>query len=99
MQFTALSTLAFADITTAQRSSSSTLSSMLQQVAMLLGVAVAAAVLNISQLLHGTPTLLLDDFRAAFIVIGLIALLSSFSFLKLDAHAGAEVSGHRPVTA
>jgi EmrB/QacA subfamily drug resistance transporter len=99
MQFTALNTLAFADITTAQRSSSSTLSSMLQQVSMLLGVAVAAAVLNISQLLHGTPTLLLDDFRAAFIVIGLIALLSSFSFLKLDAHAGAEVSGHRPATA
>jgi EmrB/QacA subfamily drug resistance transporter len=99
MQFTALNTLAFADITTAQRSSSSTLSSMLQQVAMLLGVAVAAAVLNISQTLHGTPTLLLDDFRAAFIVIGLIALLSSFSFLKLDAHAGAEVSGHRSATA
>ncbi|TJV67848.1 MAG: Flp pilus assembly protein CpaB, partial [Mesorhizobium sp.] len=43
MQFTALNTLAFADIASAQRSSAATLSSMLQQVAMVFGVAVAAA--------------------------------------------------------
>ena len=42
MQFTALNTLAFADVVVAQRSSAATLSSMLQQVAMLFGVAVAA---------------------------------------------------------
>ncbi|TIM64318.1 MAG: DHA2 family efflux MFS transporter permease subunit, partial [Mesorhizobium sp.] len=50
MQFTALNTLAFADIASAQRSSAATLSSMLQQVAMLFGVAVAAALLNLSQI-------------------------------------------------
>ncbi|MEC5384327.1 MFS transporter [Uliginosibacterium sp. H3] len=99
MQFTALNTLAFADVTAAQRSSASTLSSMLQQVSMLLGVAVAAAVLNASQSLHATPVLTLVDFRAAFIVIGLIALVSACSFLKLERHAGAEVSGHRPAAA
>jgi EmrB/QacA subfamily drug resistance transporter len=99
MQFTALNTLAFADVTAAQRSSASTLSSMLQQVSMLLGVAVAAAVLNLSQSLHATAVLTLVDFRAAFIVVGLIALISACSFLKLGHDAGAEVSGHRRATA
>ncbi|TIU03393.1 MAG: MFS transporter, partial [Mesorhizobium sp.] len=50
MQFTALNTLAFADVASSQRSSAATLSSMLQQVAMLFGVAVAAALLNLSQI-------------------------------------------------
>ncbi|TIM17693.1 MAG: DHA2 family efflux MFS transporter permease subunit, partial [Mesorhizobium sp.] len=55
MQFTALNTLAFADIDAAQRSSAATLSSMLQQVAMLFGVAVAAAILNLSQIARDRP--------------------------------------------
>ncbi|RUT89150.1 DHA2 family efflux MFS transporter permease subunit, partial [Mesorhizobium sp. M7A.T.Ca.US.000.02.1.1] len=57
MQFTALNTLAFADIDAAQRSSAATLSSMLQQVAMLFGVAVAAAILNLSQIARDRPAL------------------------------------------
>lgn len=95
MQFTALNTLGFADIAPAQRSSASTLSSMLQQVSMLLGVAVAAAVLNLSGMLRagaGTP---LADFRWAFLVVGAIGMAASLRFLVLPHDAGAEVSGHR----
>jgi EmrB/QacA subfamily drug resistance transporter len=95
MEFTALNTLAFADINPAQRSSASTLSSMLQQVSMLLGVAVAAAVLNVSTALHGAGNPALTDFRWAFVLIGIIGIVSSLRFLQLHPEAGAEVSGHR----
>lgn len=94
MQFTALNTLAFADIGGAQRSSAATLSSMLQQISMLFGVAIAAAVLNLSQIARGEEAPDLVDFRIAFIAIGLIGLVASFRFMVLPPSAGAEVSGH-----
>ncbi|MER9619180.1 DHA2 family efflux MFS transporter permease subunit [Mesorhizobium sp. M0207] len=94
MQFTALNTLAFADVASQQRSSAATLSSMLQQIAMLFGVAVAAALLNLSQIARGAAALDLVDFRLAFVAIGAIGLVASCRFLALPKAAGAEVSGH-----
>lgn len=96
MQFTALATLTFADIEPPLRGSSSTLSSMLQQLSIGLGIALAAVLINVSQNLRGADRLALPDFRLAFIVVGLIAVAASALFLRLDADAGAEVSGHRP---
>ena len=96
MQFTALNTLAFADISAAQRSSAATLSSMLQQISMLFGVAVAAAVLNLSQIGRGASELDLVDFRIAFLMVGGIGLVAVLRFLVLPPTAGAEVSGHSP---
>lgn len=96
MQFTALNTLAFADIGAQQRSSAATLSSMLQQMAMLFGVAVAAAILNLSQIARSRSVLDLVDFRIAFLIIGVIGLVASFRFLALPPTAGGEVSGHSP---
>lgn len=95
MQFTALNTIAFADITAAQRSSASSLSSMLQQVSMLLGVALAATVLNVAQALRDGASLALADFRAAFVVVGAVGLVASLRFLTLAPDAGDEVSGAR----
>lgn len=95
MQFTALATLTFADIEPKLRGSSSTLSSMLQQVSIGLGIALAAVLINVSQSFRGGERLALVDFRFAFVVVGLIALAASALFLRLDLGAGAEVSGHR----
>jgi len=94
MQFTALNTLAFADIGAPQRSSAATLSSMLQQVSMLFGVAVAAAILNLSQIVRREAAPDLVDFRITFLAIGLVGLVAAMRFLVLPANAGAEVSGH-----
>jgi len=100
MQFTALATLAFADIDGERRSSASTLSSMFQQVAMVFGVALAAAILNLSQLARGAAALELGDFRVAFLVVGAICVAASLQLLMLQRDAGAEVSGHgRPQAA
>lgn len=97
MQFTALTTIAFADVTPAQRSAATTISAMLQQLAQLLGVAVAAAVIRLSAALfpEAAGGGMLVDIRAAFLCIAAIGLVSALRFLALPAGAGAEVSGHR----
>lgn len=67
---------------------------MLQQIAMLFGVAVAAAILNLSQVMRDRPALDLVDLRVAFVVIGAIGLVAALRFLVLPPGAGVEVSGH-----
>jgi EmrB/QacA subfamily drug resistance transporter len=95
MQLTALNTLAFADVSSEQRSSASSLSSMLQQVSMGLGTAFAAFLLNASRAFGGDTLLDLTDFHAAFLSVAAIALLGCALSLRLAPEAGAEVSGHR----
>jgi EmrB/QacA subfamily drug resistance transporter len=100
MQFTALATLAFADVDAAQRSSATTISSMSQQLSMVFGVAIAAGCLNLSQLWRGAPTLGMADFQVALFLMGAITLIASLQLLTLQRNAGAEVSGHsRPQAA
>jgi EmrB/QacA subfamily drug resistance transporter len=94
MQFTALAALSFADVPPAQRSSASTWSSILQQVAVVFGVAFAAAALELSRYLRGGASLATADFRLAFIALGAICLVASFQFLPLAHDVAAEVSGH-----
>lgn len=94
MQFTALATLAFADVDAAQRSSATTISSMSQQLSMVFGVAVAAGCLNLSQMWRGAPALEVIDFQLAYVLMGAIVTVCSLLLLRLDRSAGAEVSGH-----
>lgn len=94
MQYTALNTLSFADVPAALRSSASTLSSMLMQIAMVLAIAMSAILLNVSRVLSQRDTLALMDFSVAFAVMGLVVAGASLAFLRLPKDAGAEVSGH-----
>ncbi|MBS1227900.1 MAG: transporter [Proteobacteria bacterium] len=95
MNFTTITTLAFADISAEQRSGASALTTMLQQLAMSMGVAFAAFALNVSQTLRGAPTLELSDFRYAwFAIAGLMALAAAGS-LRLDHNAGDAISNRR----
>jgi EmrB/QacA subfamily drug resistance transporter len=96
MQFTALNTLGFADIPSDQMSSATTLSSMIQQMTMGMGVAAGAIALRVGAILRGAhpADLTVMDFHIAFALVGALALLSVFDFLGLDASAGAIVSGH-----
>lgn len=95
MQFTCLNTLAFADVADIQRGSAATLSSMLNQVSSVAGVALGALLLNLAQGIHQHSTLDLADFRFTFTVIGVLGLVSAVTFLRLPRNAGAEVSGHQ----
>ena len=96
MQFTALSTFAFADIAPPERSAATALSGMMQQVGFALGVALAAALLQLIQQLRGAPMVGLINFRIAFLVAGLLAFLATPWFIRLAPDAGSEVSGHTP---
>ncbi|MDB5536347.1 MAG: transporter [Devosia sp.] len=94
MQFTALATLAFADVDASQRSSATTISSMSQQLSMVFGVATAAGCVNLSQLWRGAATPGLPDFQIALGLMGVVMLLTALTFVRLPRDAGAEVSGH-----
>lgn len=97
MQFTALNTIAFADVPEARMSGANTLFNVAQQMSMGLGVGVAAAALRLAELwFPGTNgSLPLIDFQIAFAVIGLIAFIAILDMIGLDAKAGNELRVRR----
>lgn len=92
MNFTAITTLAFADVGAGQRAGASGLAAMLQQVAMTLGVALAACGLLLSQAWRGAPALALEDFRHVWFALAAVMALVAAAMLRLPPEAGAEVS-------
>jgi EmrB/QacA subfamily drug resistance transporter len=94
MQMTSLNTLAFADIEPAQRGAASTLTSMFSQLAAAMGAAIGALVLALSQMAHGRRMLASVDFRVAFTVMAVLALVAVAGLRRLNPDDGAEVSGH-----
>ncbi len=99
MTFSAANTLAFADVSPAQRGGATALWGVAQQVSFSLGVATAAVLLNVSLIVRRAPMLALVDFRAAFAAMAALALVSALWFARLHPEVGGEVSGHRPRTA
>jgi EmrB/QacA subfamily drug resistance transporter len=95
MQFTALNTIAYADVSTAQVSKANGLYTVAQQLSLALGVAIAATVLDLSQYLRGSDHLEQADFAAAFIVVAVGGLASILLFMRLPQDAGASISGHK----
>ncbi len=93
MQLSALTYTAFAEIGAEERSSASILSSLAQQVASGLGVAVAALLLNFSRLLRHASLLAPFDFRLALVAMGVLGALALFAYAGLAEDTGAEVSG------
>ncbi len=92
-QLTALNTLTYADIPHEGMARASTLASMAQQVAVSLGVAIAAVTLNFSMQWRGATELAVVDTAVGFVVIGLLVAISALPLSRLDPHAGSEVSG------
>lgn len=97
MQFSAIATIAFADIPQPEISAANTLNITVLQLTLGLGVAVGALLLHASSWLHGTAgaTPALADFRTAFIAAGALAALAAVDAARLPRDAGAAVSGHR----
>lgn len=87
LQFTAVNTLTYADLSSAEMSRASSFASMAQQLGISLGVGCAATTLNISMNWRGASHLELVDMTWGFMVIGLLACASLFSFLRLAPNA------------
>ncbi len=93
MQFTCLSTLAFADVPQAEMPSANTLFSVSMQLALGLGVAVGALILQAAGSVlgdSGTPTI--ADFHATFVVMGVLMLLTMVDTLQLHPSAGSNLA-------
>jgi EmrB/QacA subfamily drug resistance transporter len=95
-EFTAMNTLAFAEVPREGLTSANTLFNLAQQVAFGLGVAAGAILLRIGHFVLGQGQGMVAEFRFAFIAACVLCLLGILDFLALDDSAGASVSGHRP---
>jgi EmrB/QacA subfamily drug resistance transporter len=96
LQFTAVNTIAYADIPSARMSAATSLSSTMQQLSLTVGVATGALAVELTRLAQGGAPLGADDFLPAFLVVGAALLLSGVVFIRLPRDAGGEISGHRP---
>jgi MFS family permease len=93
LQFTAINTIAYAEIEPALISKATTLVSVAQQLAISTGVAVGALVVEITLRLKHGSTMGAMDFPPAFLVVGALTAAASLVFLRLPPDAGAELAG------
>jgi len=92
--FTSVNALSFAEIDDADASKATSMSAVLQQISLALGVAAAGAILEVETTISG-EALSLEDFHIAFMIIAVANLLAAIPFLTMAKNAGASVSGHR----
>jgi EmrB/QacA subfamily drug resistance transporter len=99
LQFTAINTLAYADVPSPRMSKATSFASMMQQLSLSIGVAIGALLLHVTISLRGGVEVGAQDFIPAFLAIGALCATSLVFFLPLARDAGAEVSGHRAAQA
>ncbi len=96
LQFTSLNAIGYAEVSNRDMSYATSLSSAAQQVALSVGVAFGAFVLEAVATSRGTA-ITAADFGPAFWAVAVVSALSGFIFPRLSPGAGAEMSGHRIV--
>lgn len=97
LQFTSLNAIGYAEISKRDMSYATSLSSAAQQVALSMGVAFGALVLETAASVRGEAAITAVDFGPAFWAVAAVSCLSGFVFARLSPSAGAEMSGHRAV--
>ncbi|MEC4115161.1 multidrug transporter subunit MdtD [Myroides pelagicus] len=96
VQFTSMNTISLADLDNDTSSEGNSLLSVTQQLAISLGISVSAMFLLIFQKSGvGQGSEGVDVFRYTFLVMGVLTILSSYVFTRLEQEAGANMSGKR----
>lgn len=95
LEFTCINAISYAEIEQAKMSAATSLQSVLQQFSLSMGVTVGASALQLTLALRGSSTLRAAEFWPAFLVIGAISLLATFSFARLPRYAGEELAGRK----
>jgi EmrB/QacA subfamily drug resistance transporter len=93
LQFSSLNTLAYADIENRDMARANAVYTVLQQLFLAAGVAVAAYLLDARLWWTGRSELIASDFSFALLVVAFVSAFAIFPYLKLDVSAGASVSG------
>ena len=95
LQFTSLNGLAYAEIEQDRMSRASTTSSMAQQLVQSIGIGLAALLLHLLMTAKGQTQMTTETIAPAFVVIGLITLISILFFIPLPRNAGDEMNGRQ----
>jgi EmrB/QacA subfamily drug resistance transporter len=97
LHYTALNSMAFADVSVPRMSAATSFSSMVQQISNGMGVAVAAVVLNWVLIWRGESLteIPLAAIQITLVIMTVLTLSSCLYFVRLAPDAAAEVSGHR----
>ena len=96
MQYTAMNTLVYADVSGPQTSAASTIAATGQQLAISFGVAGAAmiAAIFVPPELHSRPLAIIDGVQQAFLALGVLTIVSSVTFMELRSSDGEDMSQH-----
>jgi MFS family permease len=97
LQFTSLNAIAYAEVSKRDMSYATSLSSVAQQLALSIGVALGAFALETAAAVHGKTAITAEDFGPAFWTVAAVSCVSVLFFVRLHPDAGAEMSGHRAV--
>lgn len=97
LQFTAINTVAYAEVEPGQMSRATTLVSVNQQLAISAGVAVGAFCVETTMLARGMTELSAADFSPAFYVVAVLAAVSAYFFWQMPDDAGHEISGRKVI--
>src|SRR6202795_1439894 len=95
LQFTAINTVAYAEVEPAQMSRATTLVSVNQQLAVSAGVAVGAFSVESNLALHHATELTADVFAPAFLVAAIISAVSSYFFWQTPEEPGNEIPARK----
>jgi EmrB/QacA subfamily drug resistance transporter len=95
LEFTAINTVAYAEVEPPQMSRATTLVSVNQQLAVSAGVAVGAFCVESTLWLRHEDELTATAFAPAFVVVALISAASSWFFWQMPQDAGHEISGRK----
>jgi EmrB/QacA subfamily drug resistance transporter len=96
MQYTSMNTLVYADVSGSQTSGASTIAATSQQLAISFGVAGASliAAVFVPPGLHSHPSAMIHGVQQAFLVLGVLTILSSVVFMELKKDDGDAISRH-----
>ena len=97
LQFTAINTVAYAEVAPAQMSRATTLVSVNQQLAISAGVAIGAFSVETTMMLRHVSEISAGVFAPAFLVVAFISAISAWFFWQMPDDAGHEISGRKAV--
>lgn len=97
LQYTAMNTLVYADVTEERTSGASSIASTAQQMSISFGVAIAglAIAVFIPDRAHSAPGEMVHGIHRAFFLLGAITMLSTAVFSELRSSDGESTSRHR----
>jgi EmrB/QacA subfamily drug resistance transporter len=93
LQFSSLNTMAYADIDSRDIAKANALYTVLQQLFLAIGVALAAFVLEGRLWWSGRSNLIADDFTFTLILLSVVCAISLVFYLRLARDAGSSISG------